>query len=125
MMSVLIIGKKEFCVSNTELDSHANMVVVGNQEFLFSHSGQYANVQAFAEEVKSLPEVTIVDAVISYDFPHSGETYLLVARNALCVPSMDHNLVPPFILREAGLILNDKPKIHYEDPSVEDHSFMD
>ena len=66
-----------------------------------------------------------MDTVIAYDCPHSVETCLLVARNALCVPSMDHNLVPPFILREAGLILNDKPKIHYEDPSVEDHSFMD
>ena len=65
-----------------------------------------------------------MDAVIAYDCPHSGETYLLVVRNALCIPSMDHNLVPPFVLREAGLILNDKPKIHYEDPSVEDHSLL-
>ena len=32
--------------------------------------------------------------------------------------------MPPFVLREAVLILNDKPKIHYEYPSVEDHSLL-
>ena len=66
-----------------------------------------------------------MDAVIEYDCPHSKDTQLLVVRNDLCVPSMDHNLVPPFVLREAVLILNDMPKIHCEDPNVEDHSFLD
>ena len=66
-----------------------------------------------------------MDTVIAYDCPHSVETCLLVARNALCVPSMDHNLVQPFVLRESGLILNDNPKIHCKYTSVEDHSFLD
>jgi hypothetical protein len=38
---------------------------------------------------------------------------------------MEINLIPPFILREAGLILNDTSKIHYNEPSVEDHSLFD
>ena len=33
--------------------------------------------------------------------------------------------MPPFVLREAVLILNDKPNIHCEDPSVEEHTFLD
>ena len=70
------------------------MVVIGKQAFVFSYSGQYADVQAFAKWVKGLPEVPIVDAVIAYDFPSSGETYLLFVRNALCVPTMDINLIP-------------------------------
>ena len=36
--------------------------------------------------------------------------------------SMEHNLVPPFIMREAGLIVNDIPKIQCIDPGIEDHS---
>ena len=112
-------------VSSTELDSHANMVVLGKQAFVFSHSGQFANVQAFSEEVKALPEVPIVDAVIAYDCPSSGETFLLVARNALCVPSMDINLITPFIMREAGLVLNTTPKIHFDEPTIGDHSMFD
>ena len=84
--------------SFTELDSHANMVVVGKQAFVFSHSGQYANVQVFAKEIKGLPAVLIVGAVIAYDCPSSGETYLLLVRNSLCVPTLEINLIPTFVL---------------------------
>ena len=101
------------------------MVVIGKQVFVFSNSGQYANVQVFAKEVKGLTKVPIVDAVIDYDSQSSGETYLLVVRNDLCVPTMDINLITPFILREDGLVSNDTPKIHFDDPSVEDHSLFD
>ena len=86
MMSVSSIRKSDFCVSNTELDYHANMVVFGNEAFVFSHSGQSSNIRAFTEEFQALPEVPIVYAVIAYDFPYSGKTYLLVVSNALCVP---------------------------------------
>ena len=41
------------------------------------------------------------------------------------IPTMKHNLVPPFIMREAGLFVNDVPKIHCQDPKVEDHSIFD
>ena len=95
------------------------MVVIEKQAFLFIHSWQYAYVQAFAKEVKVLPEVPIVDAVIAYDCLSSGEVYLLVVRNNLCVPTMDINLIPPFVLIEAGFILNDMPKINCEGLSVE------
>ena len=101
------------------------MVVIGKEAFVFSHSGKYADVQASAKDVKGLPEIPNVDSVIAYDCTSSGETYLLVVRNALCVPTMDINLIPPFVLRESGLILNDTPKIHCKDPSVEDHSLFD
>ncbi len=40
------------------------------------------------------------------------KTYLLTFKNALYVPSMSHNLIPPFIMQEAGLIVNDVPQIH-------------
>ena len=113
------------CESRTELDSHANMVVIGKQAFVFSHSGQYSNVREFTDEVKGIPKVPIVDAVIAYDCPQSGQTYLLVVRNSLCVPSMEHNLIPPFISREAGLVLRDTPKIYCNVPSAEEPSLFD
>ena len=67
----------------------------------------------------------IVDAVIAYNCPYLGEAYLLVVQNTLCLDTMEINLIPPFILQEAGLILNDTPKIHCNKPSVEDHSLYD
>jgi len=66
-----------------------------------------------------------VDAVIAYDLPFSVNTYLLVCRIALYVLSTRNNLIPLFVMREAGLIVIDTPKIHCSDPSVEDHSIYD
>ena len=40
---------------------------------------------------------------------------------------MEHNLIPPFILREAGLIVNERPKIHTDpkERNIYDHSILD
>ena len=35
---------------------------------------------------------------------------------------MDNNLIPPFMLWEMGVTVNDVPKIHKEDPTVDDHA---
>ena len=37
---------------------------------------------------------------------------------------MDHNLIPPFILREAVLIVNDTAMIHLKEPSIDDHAII-
>ena len=66
--------------------------------------------------------VPIVDAAIVYDCPFTLQSYLLIVRNGLYLPHLDHNLIPPFILSEAGLEVNPIPKIHSKDPTVHDHS---
>ena len=38
---------------------------------------------------------------------------------------MKHNLIPPFILMEAGLTVSEVPKIHFYEPTVEYHSIYD
>ena len=48
--------------------------------------------------------------------------FILVFHNALSFPSTEHNLVPNFILREAGLQVNDTPKIQVKYPKIHDHS---
>ena len=49
---------------------------------------------------------------------------MLVIRDALYVPSMTNHLIPPLIMREAGITVNDTPKIHLPDPDVSDHSIL-
>ena len=96
----------------TELHSHANMAVLGEQAAAISKSNTFAEVRAFADDCNKLSEVPIVHAAIAYDCPKSLKTFILVVRNALHVPSMGHNLIPPFIMREAGHKVNDVPRIH-------------
>ena len=104
-IQVLAAGVEQggWSTGTTELESHANMVVFGNQGMTIQNTGKFSDVNAFAEDVGMMSRVPIVDSVVAYDFPYSGEVILLVARKALFVVSMDHNLVPPFIMQEAGL----------------------
>jgi hypothetical protein len=59
-----------------------------------------------------------------YECPFSGKEYTLLVRNALHVPAMENNLIPPFIMREAGITVNDTPKIQVREPTVDDHAII-
>ena len=107
--------------SRTELDSHANMPVVGRHAYVISDTGKVADVSPFTPDYDAM-KIKIVDAAIQYGCPYSGKSYILVVRNALHVPSMKHNLLPPFILRQAGIEVNDTPKIQVTEATKQHHS---
>ena len=107
--------------SHTELNSHANMPVVGKHAYIIAKTGKKVDVSPFTPDYKPLM-VPLVDATVRYDNPYNGKSYILVLRNALYVPSMDNNLIPPFMLREMGVTMNDVSKIHKKDPTVDDHA---
>ena len=64
------------------------MVVFGNQGTTIQNTGKFADVNVFAKDFGMMPRVLIVDSVVDYDCPYSGEVIFLVARNALFVVSM-------------------------------------
>ena len=99
--------------SHTELDSHANMPVVGKHAYIIAETGKKVDVSPIMPDYKPLT-VPLVDATVKYDNPYNGKSYILVLRKTLYVPSMDNNLIPPFMLREMGVTVNDIPKIHKE-----------
>lgn len=107
--------------SRTELDSHANMPVVGRNAYILADTDKVVDVSPFTPDYSPM-SVPVVDAAICYDCPYDGKPYILVVRNALYVPSMSSNLIPPFIMREKGIIVNDIAKVQIPDPMVEDHS---
>ena len=107
--------------SCTELDSHTNMPVVGKHAYIIAETGKKVDVSPFTPDYKLLT-VPLVDATVKYNNPYNGKSYILVLCNALYVPLMEHNLIPPFMLREMGVTVNDIPKIHKEDPTVDDHA---
>jgi hypothetical protein len=109
--------------SRTELDSHANMPVVGRHAYIISDTGRVADVSPFTPDYSSM-KIKVVDAAVQYDCQYTGTSYILVVRNALHVPSMKHNLLPPFVLRQVGMVVNDTPKIHVAEPTIDDHSLM-
>ena len=86
----------------TELDTHANMPVVGSNAYVLSWSNETALVSPYMPDYES-KEIPIVDAVVLHACPYSGMEYIFVMRNALHVPAMRNNLIPPFIMQEKGI----------------------
>ena len=107
-------------LSRTELDSHANMPVIGRNAYILSKTGETVDVAPFTPDYKPI-SVELVDAALKYECPYSGEVKILIIRRGLYVPSMTHNLLPPFMLRKAGIHINEVPKIHVTSPTEEHH----
>eukprot|EP00957_Ditylum_brightwellii_P030397 2302152-Ditylum_brightwellii.AAC.1 len=77
------------------------MPVMGRDALVVSDTGRLMEVNPFTPDYDAM-KVKLVDTTLKYDFPHEDKSYILLVRNTLHVLSMDHNLIPPFMLREAG-----------------------
>ena len=90
------------------------MCNIGKHCYLLSElsTATTVDVGTFSESAGGLNQVPIVDVMLAYDCVRTNQTYILVLRNVLYIESMGDNLIPPCILREAGLIVNEKAKIH-------------
>ena len=120
----LASGDESSSISRSELDLHANMVVLGWNAFIFESSGRTCNVRPFSDELGIAKDVPIVDGAIAVDCHTTGETKLLMVRNALYLPSLVHNLIPLFIMRAGGVTVNDVPCIHCAEPTDDDHCIL-
>ena len=77
IMASLEVDVKTEGESRTELDSHANMPVVGREALPVDQSGKTAEVSPFTPVYKPI-KVKVVNAVIQYDSPLDGREYMLV-----------------------------------------------
>ena len=67
-------------VSRTELDTHANMKVLGRNTDILSDTGTTAEVNAFTPDHAPMT-IKIVDAAVQYDCPYDRTTYILLILN--------------------------------------------
>ena len=107
--------------SRTELDSHANMPVIGMNAYILSKIGETVDAAPFTPDYKPF-SVELMDAALKNECLYSGEIKILIIRRGLHVPSMTHSLLPPFMLREAGITINEVPKLHATFPTEEYHA---
>jgi len=66
----------------TELESHANMVVLGASAFIFELTNRFCNVQPFDSKLGTSHDVPIVDGALAYECPYTMGAYILLVRNA-------------------------------------------
>ena len=108
--------------SATELDSHADSPVVGKYAHILEYTSKNAKVSRFTSELGKPIEVPIVTAAIAYDCEYTGSTYIMVIHHALYVKSMEINLIPPIMMRIAGLYVDECPKFLSPCPTDTNHS---
>ncbi len=111
--------------SVTELDSHANMAVAGQDCTIIAKSGHYATVTPFSGDLPVMEKVEIGDVTIAFGNPFSGKMCLLIMKNVLLIPSMDHNPLPPFLVQETLLFLDETPKFQFTALLLENHTIHD
>ena len=103
----------------TDQDSHANIPVVGSHAYILSDIKIMSNVVAYRLDYRPR-EFKIVDDDVQYNCTFTYVTYMLVIRNTLYITPVKNNLIPPFLIGEAGIEVIDNTKIKVEDLGVEE-----
>ena len=62
--------------------------------------------------------VDVVDTTIAYECEFTGKVLIMIIRNGFHLKEMKHNLLSPFIMRLAGLEVNEQPKSMTRNPTT-------
>jgi len=106
----------------TELDSHADTCVVGDNALIIHDHERDVAVTGY-DHVRP-KTFKIVDAVIGYEDPITGQEYMLAINQAIHIPGMKNNLLCPMQIRMNDVSVNEIPKFLVKNPTDEDHAIM-
>ena len=95
--------------SQVELDSHAEQSCVSEQCALILHDHERP-VTVYGYDGGKGKTLSIVDAVVGYTDPSTGDKWMLVINQALLVPGLQHPLLCTNQLRLNDIHVNDEPK---------------
>ena len=110
--------------SAKELDSHVNMPAAGGGTIVIGRTGRHATITPFSSTLPLIDMVEILDVAMAYDDPINLKTMILIMRNAVYVPAMDHNLIPPLIIHEAGLVVDETLKFQLASDATINHLIL-
>ena len=65
-----------------------------------------------------------VIALIVYDHPESGDTYMLVLHQTIIITQMENNLLSPLQMRENDVRVNDESKFMVLAPTDNHHTIV-
>ena len=106
----------------TELDSHADTCTVGKNSLITHVHNRQVNVHAYDPSLGSQQDMSIVNAAVAYDCPHTGEVLIFKINQAIHIESMSNNLLCVMQLRMNDVKVFDCPKFLTENPDAQTHS---
>lgn len=75
--------------------------------YIISTTERHISVKDWNPTTGTVNRVPIVCTILCYNIPNSDWYYFLICWNTLYVPELDHRLIPPHIICEAGIYIND------------------
>jgi hypothetical protein len=106
-----------------DLDSHADMAVLGSNCIVFEETGRTIDVYSFDPKMGS-SERKVVSGAFAFDDPNSGQVILLIVHQGLHIPHLTYSLIPPFQMRENDVVVNERPKFQCPNPTRDDHAII-
>ena len=106
--------------ARTELDSHADTCVVGDNALIIREHERQVSVTGY--DGARPKTFKIVDAIVGYTNPYTGATRYLEVNQAILIPGLKHNLLCPLQLRVNEVGVREIPKFLLDDPTDEDHA---
>lgn len=88
-----------------------DVAVVGRHVYILANVGKSVEVSPFTPANKPI-EAKAVYAAVQYQCRFCGNDYIFVIRDAIYMSLMANSLIPPFMLQEAGVQVNERAKIH-------------
>lgn len=86
------------------IDTHADTCVVGKHAHIISQvHGKSVQAEPFSPSLGALSDLPIVHAAVAYDDLINGTTTILEANHSIYVSDMEHCLLCPDQVREAGI----------------------
>ena len=86
----------------TDLDSYVDSHVVGRNALVFETLDITVQVKGFTPSLGT-KTVIIVNVAVTYENLFNNKVIILLIYNAIYVKAMEHNLIPPFIMRLAQI----------------------
>ena len=111
--------------TRTELNSHTDTTAVGTSMALVIHNyEQPVHVHGCTGEILPDENCCIVSAMVVYDHPETGDTFMLVFNQAILINKLPTNLVSPMQLCDVGIQVYDKPKSMASKPTNDQNTIV-
>ena len=104
-----------------ELDSHADICVVGDNCLVIHDHNWPVNVYSYDPKDGHRSAKT-VDATVGYQDPQSGQVFILMINQAIFIDGLDNYLLCPMQCHLNGVHIREIPKFLAESPSETTHA---
>ena len=97
---------------------------MGKRTLIVETTNKTALVSGFTTDLGEPIRVLIVTAAIIYYCEYTGASHIMIIHNEFYLKNMEINLIPPIMMRIAGLKVDKCPKFLAKQPSNKNHSIF-